>query len=721
MSDTALIAARLREALEKRGITRVDLAGELGVTPGAVSHWLTGRRGCPPDVVARIAGFLKIDRGWLLGKAAAGDTAGWPAKTPSPKSQAGKETKMTETIVPVEWGFRDAPQDRGRDFGNSNVYATPPDVETLVRETGQNSEDQSLGGGVHLRYTLIELTRGSDGFARFMKALKFEDLKRHLERAAATKSKLGTRLRAGLERLESEREPKLLLLRIDDYGTTGLRGQEANDDQPFAALVRDNLNSAKETTTAGGTFGLGKAVLWRCSDISTVLFASHIPDGDRGTRERFIGKTELTWHELDGRQYAGPGWFAEPETKNSAWDADHLTEALYLRRLPPPGGVDPRQPFGTSILIVGFRDPQSEAGGETSGLLEKLAQAAAVNFWPAIIWGRLSVSLARIVDDRAVEQVPLDPRKYVPEFCEALERHREDRVVERLAEPGDVIRLPVNITVPGTSADVGGFLPHVELQAQALLLVRLAESDEDGVRRKINTVALVRGRGMITRYWLQAGIVVGARPFHAIVLAGGAVASDTHQLAVEQFLRLSEPPAHNAWTFNEELREKYQRGSSARLKEFHHGITQALGEAIKPVAAGEEGGPDELKRLLQLEGPPPPESPPATLRQVESQLVGGAWHVNGEIHVNDRSKRWLITPRLWLDVESGSPIPVKWQSLEGTGPGVETKEEGLVVEPKSKKVTFRGVSDPTSHRVAASMCRAKLDLAWKRMKTEGTE
>lgn len=699
-----LIAARLREAVDKSGLSRADLATALGVTPGALSHWITGRRACPPEILARIAEILKIDKGWLLGKTAAHAAERPPDRAPSGRSLRSREAKMAE-MVGVEWGFRDAPHDGGRDFGNPNIYATPPDVETLVRESGQNSADQSLGGKVHLRYTLIELTRGTEGFTRFMEALKFDSLKLHLERAAETKSKLGTRLRAGLDRLE--REPKLLLLRIDDYGTTGLRGDEANDDQPFAALVRDNLNSAKETTTAGGSFGLGKAVLWRCSDISTVVFGSHV--GTDRIRARLIGKAELTWHELDGQPYAGPGWFAERQTKNSVWDADALMESLYLRRLPPPADVDPRRPLGTSILIVGFRDPQAEAAGDASGLVEKLARAAAVNFWPSMIWGRLTVSVERVVDDRPAEQVLVDARKYVPAFCDALERHREDSIAEHLTEVGDVVRIPVPITVPGTKGEPEGLLPHPDLQAQVLLLVRLAEGDEEEQDR-VNTVALVRGRGMVARYWLRAGIVVGARPFHAVLLAGEAVDSDTHHLAVEQFLRLSEPPAHDRWVFNEELREKYRPGSRARLQEFEHSITEALREAIKPVASGKDDGPEELKRLLQLEGPPPPDSPPATLRQVDARLLDGAWHVSAEVHINDRAKRWSITPRLWLDVESGFPIRVRWHSVEVAGSGAEVQGDGFEVPARSRKVSFRAVSDPTSHRVAASMCRAKLDL-----------
>ncbi len=175
-----------------------------------------------------------------------------------------------------DWWWRSEPDDGGRDYGNPNVFATPADLPTLSREIGQNSVDYPArpNAPVHMRYTVIELTEGSEAYARFMDAVRFRDLSDHIQAAAATPSKLGSRLRSGLERLREER--RLVLLRIDDFGTTGLFGDERprspEEKNPFAALCRNNLDSAKLTTTAGGSFGLGKAVLWRCSDLSTVLF-----------------------------------------------------------------------------------------------------------------------------------------------------------------------------------------------------------------------------------------------------------------------------------------------------------------------------------------------------------------------------------------------------------------------------------------------------------------
>jgi RNA polymerase primary sigma factor len=703
---------RIASALQSKGMSRFQLAKALGVTPGAVSHWLIGRRRCPPDVLARAAEILRIDKGSLLEPSLA------HAKASALKGGDSMAQELKGAVAEVTWQFRPAPNDGGRDFGNPNIWATPPDVNTLVRETGQNTLDAARGGRIHLRYTLIQLSQGKDAYERFMRALQFHQLKQHLTGAARTQSKLGTRLRGGLERLEHE--GRLLLLRISDYGTTGLRGDEKSDDQPFAALVRDNLFSAKQGPTAIGSFGLGKAVLWRCSDISTVLFGSHvavISDGAEVARPRFIGKAELTWHLVENQAYAGPGWLAGSGT-NSVWDADHLLKDLYLRRDPLPDGID--GPLGTSILIIGFRDPQAEVGADPADLMAKLTRAAAENFWPAMRsqTTRLEVSVELVVDDVVTDSVMVVPQKYVRPFWEALERHREDRLAEQLTEPGDVVRVVVPFTVPGTRPEAHDLIAHDELAGHCLLLVRLAESEDGPEDELLNRVAMIRGRGMVTRYLSQAGIVVGGRPFHGVLLAGEAVGSEQVHRAADQFLRLAEPPAHHRWEYTEDLREKYRRGSGVRLKDLHSGITTALREAIKPPEVGEEDAPAELARLLQIEGVPPPEAPPATLRRIEHLFVDGAWLIEGEIHINDRKKGWAVTPRLWLDVESGSRPRVAWSSLEAVEGNVERKGDCFMLAPGTKRVAFRGTSDPTSHHAAAGMCRARLDLACQEVADE---
>src|SRR4051812_8470933 len=62
------VGKRIREGLAKRGLRASELSSILGRKPALVSHWLTGRRACPPAVLTEVASLLKVNRSWLAGE-----------------------------------------------------------------------------------------------------------------------------------------------------------------------------------------------------------------------------------------------------------------------------------------------------------------------------------------------------------------------------------------------------------------------------------------------------------------------------------------------------------------------------------------------------------------------------------------------------------------------------------------------------------------------------
>jgi hypothetical protein len=66
--------------------------------------------------------------------------------------------------------------------------------------------------------------------------------------------------------------------------------------RPYAGggMVIDEIPSATTDSAAGGSYGLGKSVLWSFSGLSTVLFNSILLEEPLGRRSpRLIGHTEL--------------------------------------------------------------------------------------------------------------------------------------------------------------------------------------------------------------------------------------------------------------------------------------------------------------------------------------------------------------------------------------------------------------------------------------------
>ncbi len=500
---------RLRKAMEITSITQSKLAALIGATQPAVSQWLSGKKDPSPENLADIAKHLKIERRWLLEGIP-------PMKADNPDADRDEYKGL------AGWGFRTAPEDGGRDYGNANVWSLDPGLDVLVREVLQNAKDAavSVDKKVEVVFRIISLT-GAD-FSDFRESLKWDELRNHLEASAENKQKLGTLLRDGLKRVDDD--DQLLLLLIEDNGTFGLTGPEKGTGH-FTALCRNNLDSNKEGASAGpgGAFGLGKAVLWRASRLSTVLFCSHLAKPEDGqTQNRIFGRCELAWHEVDDDTFAGPGWFGRTDddgTAASYWGNETLARDLFLNR----------EGTGTTACVVGFHDASADIDRDPVDLARELVEAAAVNFFPALVAEKLAVRVEVYDSGQDYrERKPafaqaVNPESYVPAAVRMLRAYQEDRAVKQLGDDkNDVAAKEVVLTVPKRSTEP----KHPEQEHKAVLLLTPADEDAESTEsEKQNHLAMFRGHGMVVQLKSLAGTCLGARPFHALLLCGRAPSS----------------------------------------------------------------------------------------------------------------------------------------------------------------------------------------------------
>src|SRR5436190_20514934 len=91
--------------------------------------------------------------------------------------------------------------------------------------------------------------------------------------------------------------------REDDYFT--MPGQTP---KAYRALCRDDARREKISLGAGGTFGLGKAVLWRASAIQTVLFFSRLSTAANGVFHRAAAQARLCTHYMAPSEFRGLGF-----------------------------------------------------------------------------------------------------------------------------------------------------------------------------------------------------------------------------------------------------------------------------------------------------------------------------------------------------------------------------------------------------------------------------
>ncbi|MBG0814841.1 helix-turn-helix transcriptional regulator [Planomonospora sp. ID82291] len=682
MSEAEPFGAWLGRQLRRKGMSQADLAARLDVTRAAVSAWITGRAEPRLEKIQVIEEILGLTTGASVIRSEAPDSAG-----------------------SIDWYHRPAYTDGGRELGNAAAFAFDSNLAVLAREATQNSIDEwhDRARPVRVRYVLHELT--GERLYRFLDALRWNDLMKHFEAAADRRQKVGRVLANGLQELRES--SSLLLLRVDDYNASGLTGPEY-DDGKFAAVVRRQLDSHKGRS-AGGSFGLGKATLWATSRFGLVLMHSTLSEPHEGRRERrLIGRLDLPWRSVDGRQYAGPAWLgeADPQREGAArsWWADERTvEELHLTR----ASNDP----GTSFLIIGAHDATEETL-DLEKMHGKLVQSLAANFWASMVTGRdstpmLEASVEALRDGQTViAEERVDPHRYEPARSRAVRAFLNGETVTEMTTAEDVVLASVPLTVPPRK-DVGRADPE---KHRAVLLVTSADDDDDDRR---NRLVCMRSNRMVVMERPVSDIPLGTSPFQAVLLAGRATGQETFDAVLaEEFLRAAEPPEHNDWKQTDDLTASYARGAASRIREFRRAMLDQVRAVVRPPEVKTDETPPVLRELLRLDPPPPNRSPgfPTIKSAIGSVGADGAWHVRVEVRLPEREDPWLLSPVLRFATRSGPRPQAEWAELTAESNCEVISDGRLRFTGGARTAAFTGVSAVESHPVSATMAMAEVDL-----------
>lgn len=164
-------------------------------------------------------------------------------------------------------------------------------------------------------------------------------------------------------------------IRVSDYNTKGMSYEKDKTDSPFYAFVRSAGVSAKDDTSAGGSFGFGKAAYYLLSPISTIIVSTCTSRGDKF----FEGASSLCTHTHEGRKKVAFGYYDDQDGKPISIEADIPAQ---FRRAEP----------GTDINILGFdMEYKNEA-------VKEMIEAVLRNFWLSILDGKLEVNVNDVVN-----------------------------------------------------------------------------------------------------------------------------------------------------------------------------------------------------------------------------------------------------------------------------------------------------------------------------------
>lgn len=137
-------------------------------------------------------------------------------------------------------------------------------------------------------------------------------------------------------------KPKLCILRISDFNTTGLTGSDKEyETTPWQNLVKSSGVSAK-SDSEGGSFGIGKSAPFACSDLRTLFYSTF--DKNQLCAAQGVSKLVSFKNHINNITQ-GTGYYGLTE-RNSPINEELRIHSTYSRN----------STTGTDIHIMGFID-----------------------------------------------------------------------------------------------------------------------------------------------------------------------------------------------------------------------------------------------------------------------------------------------------------------------------------------------------------------------------
>ncbi|WP_209305552.1 hypothetical protein, partial [Blastococcus sp. CT_GayMR20] len=402
--------------------------------------------------------------------------------------------------------------------GIRNQLGRPPvdPLTVFVRETAQNSWDARLPGQETV-YRL-ELTT--------VAATHRPTWERLLTPPAAVQDHLGVG--------RAVRTPNLTLLSVVDRATKGLGGptradQIADERRDWVSFVL-NVGEKRDTAQGGGTYGYGKAVLYRLSRVGTILVYTRTADRAGQLQSRLIGialgssfdnrdRVDTTSRPFTGRHWWGD--VREDHVEPLLGDeADAIARAL---------GLSPfsENESGTTLVVI---DPDLDDFDDMDSAASHLAETIAWHLWPIMLPERGTNRLVPDVVSGGRSFAVPDPGRLYPlrmfvsayrrlagDGATVLESRNPRQRLGRFAlERAVVVPMsPSSVSLASGFAGIDGDPHHVCLMRSPELVVRYHEGP---------TTASVNS-----------------------VYAGVFRADD----ALDEVYAASEPPTHDHWVYEQ--------------------------------------------------------------------------------------------------------------------------------------------------------------------------
>lgn len=275
---------------------------------------------------------------------------------------------MTMISNELDWFFPFGKGIRKEAINNAAVetFRSHP-LTSLTREVIQNSLDASLNQD---NPVIVQFKLNSIKSNEFPNKMNFEETLKKAKNSWPEDKECQVFVNNAEKVLNKGEIPYLV---ISDYNTSGLKGAGRNAaGTPWSSLVKE-VGSSNKGADSTGSFGIGKAAPFACSELRTVFYSTYV----NGEGSHSIGVANLVSYDLpNGYTAQGVGFY-------EGSDGQAIKGAL------PFDKENQRENPGTDIYVMGFDAKEKFSGWEKEVVLSVIE-----NFMVSIIEGKLVVKVS---------------------------------------------------------------------------------------------------------------------------------------------------------------------------------------------------------------------------------------------------------------------------------------------------------------------------------------
>lgn len=447
---------------------------------------------------------------------------------------------MSTSEQNCKWTFAESlgGQDIGPNDALVEFFKKIP-YESLVRESIQNSIDARVDMSKPVKVSFKFKTMPSSSHSHFLA------IQEHIEGCIQMYNNEDSQKKFGpmldyIKNLKEDLASKIQYLAVEDFNTKGMDYVAGDTSCGFYSFVKCAGNSSKSDSSAGGSFGFGKAAYFNVSQLRTLLVSTMT-----SKRQVFYqGVSSLSTHIINGVKYVPVGFYDDTDGQDPINNPERIP--IRYRRDDP----------GTSIFIMGT--PASSAQDKDDSY-NTMVRSTIIHFWLAIWEGDLEV----VINDVEIRKDNLTEitAHYFSEDEDGKRGH---------SNPKPYIDAVVNAGIDSKHL-------YKELQVEHIGIIRFyllkSKNAKDRILRMRARKMLVSARPNQTSYG-----------FYAVMVCDNPIGN--------KILRMCENPSHTEWDPN-----NCSNKERKIAKEAIRSLNDKLQDTIHEIFASNQGDTLNIKGL----------------------------------------------------------------------------------------------------------------------------